>query len=238
MSNWQSARAPSFAAELRPSIRQVDAGRYKHPGQLQPGSVLVVGAGNSGAEIAREVAGAHQTFLSGPDRGHVPFAINGRAARFILPVLLRVVFHRLLTVRTPVGRKVRRKVLSHGMGWIRVKPGDLEAAGVERVPSAAGVQDGYPALEDGRVLRVDNVIWCTGFDPGFDWIDLPAVRDGKPVHREGIVEDEPGMYFVGLTFLYAVSSSMIHGVGRDAARIARRIEARVRGGRRLGAPVG
>jgi putative flavoprotein involved in K+ transport len=110
--------------------------------------------------------------------------------------------------------------LSKGTPLIRVKPSDLAAAHVQRVPRVVGVRDGRPELEDGRTLDVANIIWCSGFHAGFDWIDLPVFgQQGKLLHEAGIVESQPGLYFVGLTFLYAMSSSMIHGVGRDAARI-------------------
>ena len=109
---------------------------------------------------------------------------------------------------------------------IRVKPRDLAAAGIERVPRTAGAQDGLPVLEDGRVLDVTNVVWCTGFEPGFSWIDLPNLDKEGPIHERGVVANEPGLYFVGLHFLFAASSGMIHGVGRDAAYIARVIAAR------------
>jgi putative flavoprotein involved in K+ transport len=86
------------------------------------------------------------------------------------------------------------------------------------------VRDGRPVLDDGRVLDVTNVVWCTGFNPGFSWIDLPVFgRDGEPEHASGVVPGAPGLFFVGLHFLHAMSSVMIHGVGRDAARIADRI---------------
>jgi putative flavoprotein involved in K+ transport len=92
-----------------------------------------------------------------------------------------------------------------------------------------GVKNGRPVLEEGRVLEVANVIWCTGFHPGFWWIDLPVLKEGEPVHHRGVVGGEPGLYFVGLHFLYALSSTMIHGVGRDAEHIAETIAARGRG---------
>ena len=111
---------------------------------------------------------------------------------------------------------------------IRVKPKDLAAAGIKRAPRVVGVRDGRPLLDDGRVLDVANVIWCSGFHPGFDWIDLPVFGDdGGLLHCGGVVENQPGLYFVGLTFLYAMSSSMIHGVGRDAARIVEAIKVRL-----------
>src|SRR6185503_1293678 len=89
--------------------------------------------------------------------------------------------------------------------------------------------NGLPVLEDGRVLDVTNVIWCTGFGNGLSWIDLPIFEaDGEPRHRSGISTDEPGLYFVGLHFLHSFSSTMIHGIARDAKRIADAINVRTR----------
>jgi putative flavoprotein involved in K+ transport len=109
----------------------------------------------------------------------------------------------------------------------RVKPADLQAAGVERVyPRTVGVRDGLPLLEDGRILDVTNVIWCTGFRPDYGWIDLPVFDDdGEPRHERGVVESESGLYFVGLFFQSAATSSLVGGVGRDAAYIAKEIAA-------------
>jgi len=82
-------------------------------------------------------------------------------------------------------------------------------------------------MDDGRALEAANVVWCTGFHPGFSWIDLPVFGEGgEPMHERGIVATEPGLYFVGLHFLYAMSSMMIHGVGRDAERVAEAIAKR------------
>ena len=126
--------------------------------------------------------------------------------------------------RPVICRKARPSVLSRGAPLIRVKRSDLNAMGVQRVPRVVGVQDGRPLLEDGRTLEVANVVWCTGFDAGFDWIELPIFDDAGDVnHQCGVVESQPGLYFVGLPFLYSMSSSMIHGVGRDAARIVKAI---------------
>jgi putative flavoprotein involved in K+ transport len=156
--------------------------------------------------------------MSGRDTGHIPFRINGLAGRLLLVrLVLRVLFHRVLTTSTPIGRKARPNIVSKGGPLIRVMPADLAAARVERVPRTAGVRDGRPVLEDGRVLDAANVIWCTGFHPGFDWIHLPVFDEsGEPKQERGVVTGEPGLYFVGLHFQYAMSSTMIHGVGRDA----------------------
>ena len=84
-------------------------------------------------------------------------------------------------------------------------------------------------------LEVTNVIWCTGFVPDFVWIDLPVfAEDGDPVHDRGIVGSEPGLYFVGLVFLYANSSSLVGGVGRDAEHIVKHIASSRQNGRAAG----
>ena len=230
MANFQRPRVPAFAKELNREIVQVHSYDYRNPTQLRAGDVLVVGAGNSGAEIALETSRTHTTWMSGRDVGHVPFHIDGFLARlFLLRVVLRVIFHRILTIATPMGRAVRPKVLHIGGPLVRTKPSDLAAAGVVRAPRMAGVRNGLPLLEDGRVLDVANIVWCTGFYPGFSWLDLPVFgRDGDPMHERGIVTSHPGLYFVGLHFLYAFSSTMIHGVGRDAERIARHVAAKAR----------
>jgi putative flavoprotein involved in K+ transport len=226
MSTFQAPRVPGFAPELDPGVVQLDAGNYRNPSQLQAGRVLVVGAGNSGAEIALEVAGRHPTWLAGKESGHVPFRIEGAAARYVfLPLLFRVIGHRVLTVDTPIGRRMRPRLLSHGAPLVRVKPKDLAAAGIQRVPRVVGARDGHPLLADQRVLEVANVIWCTGFGPDFSWIDLPVFgeNENEPMHHRGVVADQPGLYFAGLSFLYAMSSGFLPGVDRDAEHIVQAI---------------
>jgi putative flavoprotein involved in K+ transport len=225
MSTWQKPRLPAMATDLAPEIRQFHSAEYRNPDQLAEGDVLVVGAGNSGAEIALDVNEGRRVLLAGPDIGHVPFRVESLQGRLLLPIVFRIVFHRLLTTGTPLGRKARPKVLSKGEPLIRTKSKDLSRAGVERVPRVVGTRDGRPLLEDGQTPEVRNVIWCTGFDPGFSWIDLPVMDEGKPVHERGVVDAVPGLFFVGLRFLYSQSSAQVHGVGRDAAWIADAIAA-------------
>jgi putative flavoprotein involved in K+ transport len=95
---------------------------------------------------------------------------------------------------------------------------------VRWVDAVTGVTNGLPRLADGRTFNVPNVIWCTGYDLGLSWIDLPIFEvNGEPRQKSGLVDGEPGLYFVGQHFQHSVSSTMIHGVGRDAARIVRTI---------------
>jgi putative flavoprotein involved in K+ transport len=134
---YQRPRIPAFAAELDPGILQLDPHRYREPSQLVEGGVLVAGAGNSGAEIAFEVARTHPTWLSGPDTGHIPVRTESVWDRLLTPPFWWVASH-LLTVSTPVGRKVRPKFLEGAAPLERVRPKELAAAGVERVPRTVG----------------------------------------------------------------------------------------------------
>jgi putative flavoprotein involved in K+ transport len=182
--------------------------------------VLVVGVGNSGADIAMEVNRDHRTWLAGKETGHVPFHIEGQVGRRMVRVV-RFMGHRVLNLGTPIGRRVLPKMATKATPLIRVKPRDLTAAGVERIPRVAGARDGWPVLGDGRVLDdVANVIWCTGFLEDFSWIDAPAFDElGAPMHRRGVVDAVSGLYFVGLAFQYAATSDVITGVGRDARHV-------------------
>ena len=234
MAKYQRPRTPAFAEELSPDIRQFHSIDYHNAGQLKPGRVLVAGAGNSGADLALEaVRAGHNVWLAGRDVGQVPFRPESFVGRNIMgPLVLGFVFHHVLTVKTPMGRKAQPGALTRAVPLIRVKARDLKGAGIERVPRVVGEWDRLPLLEDGRVLKASNIIWSSGFHPGFEWIDLPVFDEhGAPKHSSGVAEGVPGFYFVGLPFLHAMSSSMIHGVGRDAARIVREISNRLVPGR-------
>jgi putative flavoprotein involved in K+ transport len=228
---YQQPRIPAFAAELDPGILQLDPNRYRGPSQLPVGGVLVVGAGNSGAEIAFEVSRTRPTWLSGPDTGHIPVRTGSAWDRLLTPPFWWFA-SRVLTVQTPIGRKVRPKALTTTAPLERVRPKELAAAGVQRVPRTVAVQDGSPLLEDGRVMDVATVLWCTGFRPDFSWVDLPVFdQDGAPAHHRGVAGSQPGLYFLGLWFLSAFTSSLLGGVGRDAEHIAEQIASRRPDGR-------
>jgi putative flavoprotein involved in K+ transport len=214
---------PGFAAELDPRVVQLHSVDYRNPAQIQAGDVLVVGAGNSGAEIAVELAAGHRVLLAGPDVGQIPVPYDSRRGRIGFRVF-RFFGHRVVKVTNPIGRKAALKPQAP---LVRTRTPDIEAAGVERVPRVTGIEDGRPVLEDGRVLDVQTVVWCTGFRTDFGWIDLPVFgEDGTPKHVRGVVESEPGLYFLGLVFQYSGSSDVLPGRGRDARYIAKHIGAK------------
>ncbi|MEW5867911.1 MAG: NAD(P)-binding domain-containing protein [Chloroflexota bacterium] len=219
---FQAPYTPDFASQLDPSIQQLHSSAYRNPEQITGQTVLVVGAGNSGAEIALELARAgKQVWLAGRDVGHIPAntlgkAFGGRPYWWFLS--------HVLSVDTPVGRKMKANVLYHGNPLIRSNRQEVVAAGVECISRVAGVQAGQAQSEDGRTLQVESVIWATGFRPNFKWIDLPVFDEyGYPRHQRGVAAAAPGLYFVGLHFQSALSSALLGGVGADAAYIARQV---------------
>jgi putative flavoprotein involved in K+ transport len=216
---YQQPRIPAFASELASTIFQIHSDAYHNPNQLQNGNLLVVGAGSSGAEIALELVSSRRVWLAGRDTGHRPKNI---------PPLFRQPYwwllHEATNTDTKPGRRMREQMEKGGAPLIGISKKAFEKAGVERTPRMIGVRNGKPLLQDGRVLDVANVIWCTGFTPNYSWVKLPIFnQEGHPIHTRGVVESEPGLYFLGLPFQYTLTSTFIGGVGRDADYIAQQI---------------
>jgi putative flavoprotein involved in K+ transport len=221
-------KLPPFARELNQTIVQLHSSEYRNPSDLQDGDVLLVGVGNSGAEIAYELAETRRCLLAGTSNGEIPVPHGSRRSRVAFRAI-RFVGHRVLRTDTRIGRKLGAKIAAKGPPLIRRKEADLAAVGVERVARVAGVRDGLPLLEDGQVVDVANVVWCTGFRTDFSWIDLPAFDDdGRPNHERGVVESVPGLYFAGLIFQYSLTSDVLPNGGRDAEFVVRQIAARQR----------
>jgi len=221
---YQRPKLPAFAAGIDPTVRQITASQYRNPSQLA-GNVLVVGAGTSGVEIAIEAARAgHQTVLAGRGTGEIPrifYAFKGKVFWFYA--------NRIASVRTPIGRRMKPLVLTHGAPLIRVKMRHAIAAGVERAPRVEGVENGVPVCEGGRPIHADSIVWCTGFGRDYSWIQFPvAGADGYPRHSGGVADGERGLYFVGLPYQTRLASGLIGGVGEDARSVAEMIAGRLR----------
>ena len=225
---YPTPRVPAFANQLDPSINQLHSVAYRNPGQLREGAVLVVGAGNSGVEIALEMAATRPTWLAGRDTGFIP-ANYGRFGYELGVVIFQALMSRL-TVDTPPGRWLvqRAREFTGGHPVIGITPEDLLRAGVQRVPRVSSVSHGRPMLDDGRVLDVANVIWATGFVRDYRWIKLPVFDgNGDPIHHRGIVQTEPGLYFVGLPFQSSLLSGLVAGAGPDARYIVQQTSKRI-----------
>lgn len=227
---FQTPVVPGFAKQLDPGIFQVHSSGYRNPRQLPEGNVMVVGAANSGAQIALEISKTRSVILAGRSVGSFPRRILGRD-----------LFDWLwATVMKPgadtfLGRRIRKDVLSGTDKLIGMSEKDLLSTTLRRTGRVAGVKDGRPVLEDGSVADVRSIVWCTGFRPDFSWIDAPVFgQDGYPAHTRGATE-VPGLYFLGLRFLYRLNSSLVGGVGADAQHVANMVRARY-GDARAAAP--
>jgi putative flavoprotein involved in K+ transport len=219
---------PDVAGKLSPDIRQIHGHEYRNPSQLQDGPVLVVGVSHSGADIAFETARTHRTMLSGRAHGQLPFAVIDTKwrTRVFLPIVALVQKH-LLTIRTPIGRAMAPHVRMGGGPLLRIRLSDLDNAGVERHEArTVDARDGKPMLDDGTVLDVANVIWCTGYRPDYSWIEPSVVgEDGWPAERRGVAST-PGLYFLGIPFQYAFTSMLVNGAGRDSKYVVDRVAER------------
>ena len=205
-------KIPAFSSELSNQVLQLHSSKYKNPDFLPEGDVLVVGAGTSGVEIAIEISKFRKTYISGNSTFHIPDKIFKYAGGLYWWFVINV-----LTINTPIGKKVKEKVLHGGGPLIKISVEDLDKAGVIRVPRMKGVKNGLPEMEDDTVLNVSTIIWSTGFKPDFSWIRLDGFDSSAwPVTNRGISGNQKGLYFVGMPFQFGLSSGFLGGVGRDA----------------------
>ena len=221
---YDRPRVPDFASDLDAAVMQIHSSQFRSTSQLRDGTVLVVGASNSGAEIALMAAREHPTVLVGRDVGKMPFRPEDRLARTFDTFFWFFVNH-VATLDNPIGRKAAPGIRHHGLPLDRVRPSDLRTAGVERLQvRAMGARDGMPMLDDGRVVEAANVVWATGFRHDHHWIHAPITGpDGWPRQTRGVVTDVPGLFFIGLPFMYAGASALLGGVGRDAAYLVKQM---------------
>ncbi len=206
-----AAVVPAFAEQLDPVIVQVHSSSYRRAAQLPAGTVLVVGAGNSGAEISLDLAADRTVHLAGRDVGHVP-----NLGTWTYSVMQRL---------GAVGAALSQRGLRGGADPLgRIKPGQLEAAGIRRRPRVDGVRDGVPLLSDASIVDADAIVWCTGSRPDYTWLDLDVLDEhGRLKHTRGVVPGEPGLYAVGLPYQRSSTSHLLGGVGADADYIVDQI---------------
>jgi putative flavoprotein involved in K+ transport len=215
---FQRPYTPPFATDLAPSVLQLHSSAYRNPGQVPPGPVLVVGAGNSGAQIADELARERDVTL----------AIGRRPPTLPQRLLGRDIFwwlHRLGLMRVPatslLGQRMRRldPLIGSGLGSL------ARERGVRLVGRAVGASGATIRFADGQAGSFASVIWATGFRPDYAWIDLPVLdQHGTPVQRRGVT-DVPGFFFVGLSWLHRRGSALLGGVGDDAAFLGAQVAA-------------
>jgi putative flavoprotein involved in K+ transport len=207
---------PPQAHGLDPSVAHVHSSDYRNPQALPDGPVLVVGGGNSGFQIAEELAATRTVDLSIATRyPMLPQRLGGRDLFWWLTRLglLRV------TVNSRPGRRMSRRDFVIGTNRRR-----LERAGVRFRPRLVDAEDRTVRFADHSLLEdVGVVVWATGYRPDFAWIHVPGVvREGHVVHRRGVTE-VPGLYFLGLSWQHTRGSALLGFVNDDAVYLAERI---------------
>ncbi|WP_173923262.1 NAD(P)/FAD-dependent oxidoreductase [Agromyces sp. Marseille-P2726] len=211
---------PAIASQLDPAIRQLHSIDYRGPEQFADGPVLVVGAANSGTDVALDAARAgHTVTLAGRHPGHVPVDIDRPMGNLMAGVILS---RRLrLTVDTPKGRAAREASRGHGLMVIRNGPTVLERAGVSRAARIERVEAGRPVTDDGTAIDAATVVWCTGSRPDLSWIDIDGVvdDDGFPIEHLGLATGCRGLAFVGMPFQHSAVSVALTGIAHDAADV-------------------
>lgn len=203
-------RIPAFAERLAVGTVQLSGLEYRNPHQLPPGRTLVVGAGQSGAEIALDIATRsreHTVLLAGRDVGYLP---RWGTSNAVYPPMQ--LFNRW-------GARQASKRLTGGDPLVRVRPGDFAEAGVARVSRVLGTREGMPLLAEGDAVEVTAVVWCCGLDPDFGWLRLPIFSGAGKLRQRRGVTDEPGLYVLGMPFQSTIGSHLVGGVGSDAKRV-------------------
>jgi len=216
---FQKPRIPTFAKTLSKGIVQLHSSEYQNPSQLKKGNVLVVGAGNSGAQIAAEISQKRKTYLSTSQRlMFLPLVIKNKSVFWwfdkvgILKATSKSFIGKLIQKRgDPIfGLELKYAIQN---GNIVIKNRSID------------VQGNKVIFQDNTFLDVHNIIWATGFTSDYSWLNVSGVLDfeGKPIHDRGITNSR-GLYFLGLPWQYRRGSALLQEVGNDAAYLMRHIQ--------------
>lgn len=213
---FQTPFVPDQSAGADPAIAQLHSSTYQRPGDLPSGDVLVVGGGNSGCQIARELATSH----------HVELAIGKRSPVIPQRLLGRDIWWwgsklgvSKVTIDSKLGRRLSTRDPIIGQG-----PRSLARTGVTLRKAVRSIAGRTVTFEDGTTSEAATILWATGFHGSFGWIDVPGVLDerGRPRQRRGVTS-APGFFFLGLSWQWTRGSALLGWVGDDAAYVAERI---------------
>jgi putative flavoprotein involved in K+ transport len=215
---FQTPYVPKLADELDSGVWQAHSTGYRRPDDVPEGTVLVVGGGNTGFQIAKELSATHKVVLSvGTRQKPLPQRVAGRDLFWWLTKTGLI--HK--TVESRLGQRLKDRDTLIGSSPRQI----TRRHGVELKPRATAVSGRTVRSDDGNEVQVDAVIWATGYRPDYSWIDLPIVdENGRLRHRRGVT-DIPGLNFLGLTWQWTRGSALIGWVKGDATFLAERIAA-------------
>ena len=221
---FQVPFVPPPAAKLDASVAQLHSADYRNPQALPPGPVLVVGGGNSGFQIAEELAATRQVDLSIATK--YPMLPQRRAGRDLFWWLTRVG-----VMRVTASSRLGRRIQARGEFVIGTNRRRLERKGVRFRPRLVDAEGRTVRFADHSLLEdVGVVVWATGYRSDYAWIHIPGVvREGHVAHRRGVTE-VPGLYFLGLSWQHTRGSALLGFVQEDAAYLADRLATRHRAG--------
>ncbi|NBI28100.1 flavin-containing monooxygenase [Chengkuizengella marina] len=200
---------------LDEQIIQLHSSEYKNPDQLHKGKTLIIGAGNSGAQIAVELHNTHDVYLSSSQ--NLKFSPHKFAGKSVFWWFEKLKIYDMFPTGTIVGE------------WIKKQPEPIMGTELKELiqhhkvkltEKTTSINGNEVAFEDGKTLTVKNIIWATGFTQNFDWIKINNVLNhkGNPIHQRGISQVS-GLFFIGLPWLYKRPSALLGGVGEDAEYI-------------------
>jgi putative flavoprotein involved in K+ transport len=214
---FQQPFVPAVATQLAPEIYQAHSVEYRRPSEVPEGTILVVGGGNTGFQIAEELSSTH---------GRVVLAVGSRQMPLPQRVLGRDLFWWLTKSRV-INKTVESRLgsrMQHRDTLIGSNPRRLSRLGVTLKPRVVEAQGKTVRFEDGGELDVNAVIWATGYRPDYSWLDVPVIdAEGRIRHRRGLT-DLPGLYFLGLYWQWTRGSALVGWVKDDAEYIAQQIE--------------
>jgi putative flavoprotein involved in K+ transport len=274
--SYHRPKIPLIAQNLDKSIVQLHSSEYKNPQSL-PDTVLVIGTGQSGCQIAEDL------HLSGKKVhlcvGSAPRSPRRYRGKDVVEWLDKMGYYDLPVDEHPQKDQVRAKTNHYVTGRDGGREIDLRRfalEGMQLYGSLDKIKSPYLQFRDNLQQNLDNadavaekikknidefidsnqiqapieaayqpvwqpeigisqidfqqanigaVIWCTGYQSDFSWIEIPVFDDqGYPKHDRGVTAIE-GLYFLGLPWLYTWGSGRFSGIARDASYLSDRIAA-------------
>lgn len=214
---FQKPFVPDVEKDVLKDIFQIHAAHYKNPTQLKEGTTLIVGAGNSGVQIATELAESREVYLSvGKRMKFLPYTLLNRSIFWWFQVL----GVSKATIHSKLGQFMKKNDPIIGK---ELKP--LLSRGIVKKVSKVSKADGKSLIcQNGEKVQPENIIWATGYYNDYEWIEIPNIIDknNNVIHDRGITK-EKGLYFLGLSWQYRRGSALLLGVGKDAKFLANHI---------------